>query len=329
MARMYLDSVKILQIENLSREKQKALLDYELRLAVETNKSNASVSRLLNDIYEHQDAIYKRKSKIELLALTDANDAQKVLLKEKQASEIENLKLENRFIILLVTIITLGLVAMLLYRQRKLRFEKQELQMQQRLLRSQMNPHFTFNTLAAIQNKFKTDKERASSYLLKFSRLLRVILENSMQNYVQLEKELESLRKYMDLQLFRFPDKFNYTLKLVNLEEDELIFIPPMLIQPFVENSIEHGFVGIYYQGEIKISLEKVGEFIKCTIEDNGTGISEKLNQNKKSTSIQLISEYIERATKSKIGVYNKDKTQDKTGVIISFLIPSKPTEND
>jgi len=329
LARIYLDSVKHSGVENLSRVKQKALLDYELRLAVETNKSSSSVSKLLNDIYNHQDEIYKQKTENELLALTDANEAQKVLLQEKQTSEIENLKLQNRSIILLVSIITLSLIASLLFRQRKLRFEKQELRMQQRLLRSQMNPHFTFNTLAAIQNKLKTDKEKASSYLLKFSRLLRVILENSMQNYTQLFKEIESLKKYMDLQLFRFPNKFNYTIDLVDLEEDDLIFIPPMLIQPFVENSIEHGFAGIEYQGSIKILLVKEGKFIKCIIEDNGQGISEKQINSKESASIQLISDYIERATKSKITVYNKDKTKDETGVVVSFLIPSKLTEND
>ena len=114
--------------------------------------------------------------------------------------------------------------------------------MQQRLLRSQMNPHFTFNTLYAIQNQIKKDPEGAKDYMLKFSRLLRLILENSMQNYVQLEKEIDSLKKYMDLQLLRFPSKFNYQITLKDIEEDDLIFIPPMLMQPFVENSIEHGF---------------------------------------------------------------------------------------
>lgn len=329
LARIYLDSVKGLGVENLFREEQKALLNYELRLAIETNKSTASITNLHNEIYEHQDEIYKRKSKNELLALTSANEAQKILLQEKQASEIKNLKLQNRSIVLVVSIVTLSAIAILFIRQRKLRFEKHELQMQQRLLRSQMNPHFTFNTLAAIQNKFKTDQEIASSYLIKFSRLLRVILENSMQNYVQLEKELDSLRKFMELQLFRFPDKFTYSIELINLEEDELIFIPPMLIQPFIENSIEHGFGGIDYQGAIKISLEKEGKFIKCVIEDNGTGFSEEQNDNKKSASIHLISEYIERATKTKITVYTKEQSIGETGIIVSFLIPSKLTEND
>ena len=129
--------------------------------------------------------------------------------------------------------------------------------MQQRLLRSQMNPHFTFNTLYAIQNKVKDDQKIASDYLLKFSRLLRLILENSMQDYVLFENEIDSLKKYMDLQLFRFPNKFTYEVIYKSLEEDEFIFIPPMLLQPFIENSIEHGFSDIDYTANFETFLDE------------------------------------------------------------------------
>ena len=77
-----------------------------------------------------------------------------------------------------------------------------------------------------------------------------------MSNYVQVENELEVLRKYLDLQLLRFPEKFSYNIILEDFEEDEMLFIPSMLIQPFIENSVEHGFFGIKYKGEINIKTK-------------------------------------------------------------------------
>ncbi|MBL4662687.1 MAG: histidine kinase, partial [Flavobacteriaceae bacterium] len=200
MARMYLDSTNQLGIKNMSRTKQKALLNYELRYAIETNKGGKIISKLMDNIYTHQDEIYVQRSKTELQELTKANDKEKLLLAEKQTAEIERIRLKTMSTIGLISAGLLGVIGVLFYQRRKLKFERKSLQNQQRLLRSQMNPHFTFNTLYAIQNEMKKDQKRASDYLLKFSRLLRLILENSTQNYVLLEKELDALRKYMDLQ---------------------------------------------------------------------------------------------------------------------------------
>ena len=201
--------------------------------------------------------------------------------------------------------------------------------MQQRLLRSQMNPHFTFNTLYAIQNLIKKDPEKSNKYLLKFSRLLRLILDNSISNYVQIDKEIESLRKYMDLQLLRFPDKFEYNFILNRMQEDDLFFIPPMLLQPFVENSIEHGFGGIDYLGIITIELTLENQFIQCNISDNGKGLPTQ-PRNKKSTSTLLISDFIEKSTKKKIEIISKKEIDpNQSRLITKFLIPYKLSKND
>ena len=109
-----------------------------------------------------------------------------------------------------------------------MRFEKQELQLHQRLLRTQMNPHFTFNTLYAIQTLIKKDPEKAITYQLKFSRLLRLVLENSTANFVQLDDELVAVEQYLELQLLRFPGKFEYEVLLEGIERNSLVFIPPM-----------------------------------------------------------------------------------------------------
>jgi LytS/YehU family sensor histidine kinase len=217
-----------------------------------------------------------------------------------------------------------------LYGRRKLKFEKQSLQLQQRLFRSQMNPHFTYNTLYAIQKEIKTDPKSAESYLLKFSRLLRLVLENSMSNYVLISKELEAIQKYLDLQLIHSPNKFSYEVNLVNMEEDELIFIPPMLLQPLIENSIEHGFTGIDYPGKLNLTLTLKDSFVHCSIDDNGKGLQKGNNSEKQSASTKLIQDFLKRSTKKGFSIFNKkDLDPEKSGILVEFLIPYKFTEND
>jgi LytS/YehU family sensor histidine kinase len=192
-----------------------------------------------------------------------------------------------------------------------------------------MNPHFTFNALYSIKNQIATDQKTATDYLLKFSRLLRLILENSIQNFVELQLELELLEKYLALQLFRFPDKFTYSIQLKNIDEDDLLFIPPMLFQPFIENSIEHGFHKIDYKGHINITLEKQDALLFCSIEDNGTGWSSK-SQHKKSSSVELISDFILKTTKKPVKLTNiSDTDPHKTGLRVELYVPFKFTEND
>lgn len=329
-SRIYLDSVRLLGIANLAKRKQKALLNYELRLAVETNKNSKELSTVLDEIYKQQDEAYKQKSQNELLELTKTNEKQKQLLKQNQAAEIENLKLQTRSIILIVSIILLTLIGFLFYGQRKLKFEKQSLQLQQRLFRSQMTPHFTYNTLYAIQKEIRKDPKSAENYLLKFSRLLRLVLENSMNNYVLLHKELEAIEKYLDLQLIHAPNKFSYEVILDGLEEDELVFIPPMLLQPIIENSIEHGFSGIDYPGKLILTLTLKDKFIHCSIDDNGKGLQKGTGSEKQSASTKLIQDFLKKSTKKGFSILNKqDQNSSETGILVQFLIPYKLTEND
>lgn len=329
-ARVYLDSVQNLGIQNLARDRQKALLNYELRLAIEGGSGSQKISSLMSQIYEYQDEVYEDKAEKELTALTKANEKEKVLLLEKQATEIKNIQLQNRSILLLISIALLSIIGFLFYQSRRLKFEKQSLQNQQRLLRSQMNPHFTFNTLYAIQNQIKKEPEKATNYLLKFSRLLRLFLENSMGDYIALEKEVESLKKYMDLQLLRTSNPFEYKFHYENMEEDELVFIPPMLLQPFVENSIEHGFSGIEHTGKITITLTLEDKFISCVIEDNGKGLSKKGHNGKQSASTQLISNFLKKSTKRDLEIIDKRTINpEESGLLIRFLIPFKFTEHD
>ena len=114
------------------------------------------------------------------------------------------------------------------------------------------------------------------------------------------------------------------------MEEDELLFIPPMLIQPYIENCIEHGFSGIDYQGQITILLSLQEKFITCVVEDNGKGIRSGSVSDSNATSTKLISEFILKTTKQEINVINKaDHSPGTHGLRVEFLIPFKLTEDD
>ncbi len=327
---IFLDSVQLTGYQNLDVNFIRSFFENKIKHATSIG-DDVIASNYLDSLYQFQENQSKLLYDDQLKSFNKANEIEKELSKTQQEQKLEDAKQKVRLIIGTALLFTLLLSALYFYRLRKNSFEKAGLQMQQRLLRAQMNPHFTFNILYSIQNRMKKDPLKASEYLMVFSRLLRLILENSMSNYVLLEKEMDSLKKYLDLQLLRFPGKFSYQFNYVNLSEEDIVFIPPMLIQPIIENSIEHGFKGIDYKGEIILTLtQKDNHFIECKIEDNGRGISSVDEGNKQSASTKLIGEFLERSTKRKISVKDKKHAFGKgSGVEVKFLMPFRMSEND
>jgi LytS/YehU family sensor histidine kinase len=152
------------------------------------------------------------------------------------------------------------------------------LELEQKLLRSQMNPHFIFNALGAIQSFIqKNEKDEATSYLSKFSRLIRLILENSRLNYVSLAKELKSLQDYLQLQQLLFDNKFDYNIDVDEKIDIENINIPPMLAQPFIENALKHGLANSDKKGMLNISFKLKDNLILFDVVDNGVGLQKAL----------------------------------------------------
>lgn len=199
------------------------------------------------------------------------------LLNQEKSLIESQLRVRNYVVALAVSlfVIALALGFAFFFRQRSKRatYEAQLLQMEDRLLRSQMEPHFIFNALSSLQALIVQKRtEESSEYLAKFARLLRLGLEHSRKKYVPLADEKEALTNYLDLQQLRFSDLFEYTFTDTT-NKRELILIPPLMLQPFVENAIYHGFQNIDYKGQLDISIELSEPFIKCTIRDNGTGI--------------------------------------------------------
>jgi len=154
-----------------------------------------------------------------------------------------------------------------------LEFEKQIFNVEQKALRLQMNPHFIFNSLNSIQSfVLVNDTDKAINYLAKFAQLMRLILANSREQYVSVAEELKSLSIYLEIEKLRFDDKFDFIINIDPAIDEEFVAIPPMIIQPYVENSILHGVMNKSSKGTIEVDLKLKDNAIYCTVTDNGIG---------------------------------------------------------
>jgi len=173
-------------------------------------------------------------------------------------------------------------------------------------LRAQMNPHFIFNCLNSINRYIvKSDQTTASLYLTKFAKLMRLILDNSNSKNVILTNELEALKLYIEMEALRFDKKFTYEIKVANNLGTDTVEVPPLIIQPYVENAIWHGLLHKENNGHLSIRVSMAGEsMLQCIIEDNGIGrekakeLKSKTATSRKSLGMQL--------TESRLGLLNK-----------------------
>jgi sensor histidine kinase YesM len=158
-------------------------------------------------------------------------------------------------------------------RQKTAELQQQTLELEMQALRAQMNPHFIFNSLNAI-NKFilQNDKLQASEYLTKFSRLVRLILENSKETSISLESELESLNLYLELESLRFKDRFRYKISVDEGLLESEVQVPPLIIQPFAENAIWHGLMHKPETGQLDIEISSEKDQLYIRITDDGIG---------------------------------------------------------
>jgi hypothetical protein len=170
----------------------------------------------------------------------------------------------------------------------KAKLQKHAADLEMQALRAQMNPHFIFNCLNAINHFIlKNETEIASDYLTRFARLIRMVLQSSSQKYIPLHDELETLKLYISMESVRFRNHFSYSLHCHPSVEIEMMQIPPMLLQPFVENAIWHGLMHRTEGGRLSIDIEEVGGLLQCTIQDNGIGRRRAAELKSKSASFK------------------------------------------
>jgi two-component system, LytTR family, sensor kinase len=239
---------------------------------------------------ENNEKILKAEFKYE----TELKETQiKSLAQQKQISELESTRKTTLIYSILGGILALSAIAYFSFTrfrtkkenellsnqlqeaERRIEIEEKATESELKALKSQMNPHFMFNALNGIQEQFMYgDKTVANEQMGNFTYLTRQILTVSGKKKINLSTEIEILTKYLELEKMRFAEGFNYAINLSKNIDEDYHQIPPMLIQPFVENSIKHGL--LHKQGDKKVSvyfdLDEKEENLICVVEDNGVG---------------------------------------------------------
>ena len=189
-------------------------------------------------------------------------------------------------------------------------------------LRAQMNPHFIFNCLNSINRYIvKSDQATASLYLTRFAKLIRLILDNSNSKTVTLANELEALRLYMEMESIRFEKQFDYVIQVDPEVHPDHIYVPPLIIQPYVENAIWHGLLHKETAGQLLIHLQRKAKgMLECIIEDNGVG--REMARELKSKSASGSKSLGMKLTESRLALLNKHSNWGASVEIEDLLSP-------
>ncbi|NOT76697.1 MAG: histidine kinase [Cyclobacteriaceae bacterium] len=260
-----------------------------------------------------------------------------VELKDKEINNltqrgiIQSLKLRqgNRLIAsLAIFMILAGGGVWLLLRQRALQQKQAMMEAEQRLNRARMNPHFFFNALTSLQqHAIKTnDGLTLATHISQFGNVMRKTLESTYQEYITIEEEIEYLQQYLQIQKNRTAESFDFTIDVAPSLEIHELLIPPMIIQPFIENSIEHGFTGTDIKGRLIVRFSEIADELCITVTDNGKGMESVVTDN---------NEHISRATgiiKDRLyllGIkvksnarFNISKNPEGRGVLVTIYLP-------
>jgi len=308
-----------------------------LRLKLEANRAIGETEKALyyyDEYSKMKDSLFnidreKQIEEIETKFQTVKKEKQIEILNQETEFQKQKLRSQNLLLIALAVIVLFFVVIGLLFiRQSKLKSMLVVEQNRQKLLRSQMNPHFIYNSLSAIQNFILSNNSMESvSYISEFSGLMRMVLENSRKDLITLKEDVDFVNYYLKLQKLRFTDKFNFIIEIDEKINTEIVKIPPMLTQPFIENAVEHGMRQIEKDGVIQVAykLDEIGLVI--TIIDNGKGISEETDGKHNSLATTITKERILNISrlqnlKIKMEITEAFPDNENKGVQVVFTIP-------
>ncbi len=255
-----------------------------LKLATEkgTNQLISDASLLLSQVYEKEKdsskafQYYKKYVLLKDSILSDKLKGQLYSFKRKTESERQEAKLHLLkwgFIALTVLAVFVILILVLRHKTEKLKLRQRSAELKMQALRAQMNPHFIFNCLSSINHFILNgDTDKASSYLTRFAKLIRLVLVNSEKKTISLEEELVMLKLYLDMEKLRFKDAFDYHIRYDAAIQPSMIEVPSFILQPFCENAIWHGLLHKEGKGELVIDLSMREDAMIATISDNGIG---------------------------------------------------------
>lgn len=262
---------------------------------------------VLDEMYNHEKTA--KIDELETKYQTEKKEQEIKALQQENELKNQTLLAQRRLILLIVVgVILLIIVGVSYYlwhndHQKNIRnqLKIKNLLTEQKLLRSQMNPHFIYNSLNSIQSFISSDDSyNAEKYLARFAKLMRGILENSRADYITLDKEIEVLQLYMELEQLRFNNRFTFSFDIHEKLETDFIAIPPMLIQPFIENAILHG-LKTKHDGHIHVIFKEDNNCLVCVVDDNGIGrkASAETQTTKKHQSLAttIVTERLETLT--------------------------------
>ncbi len=315
-----------------SGQKEKALKSYE------------EYVKILDELYRKKELAYSDVNSINKQLLENQGridflekdkelyDAELEILAQERQIQKDKLRYQWWSIFGLVVVIGLLVFAIFSMRQKSKIQQKHNMMLDLKALRTQMNPHFIFNALNSVNNFIaKNDELNANKYLVRFSKLMRSILDNSDLDFIPLSKEIELLELYLQLENMRFPDKFNFEFEVDKSIDIKQFEIPPMLIQPHIENAIWHGLRYKEQDGKLSVRLNQEGEYLKITVEDNGIGRTkskELKTDNQKATKSRGIKntekrmEILSKIYKQKIRIEISDVEADGSGTRVEIWIP-------
>ncbi len=298
--------------------------------------------RYLVQYHTIQDSLNALNTKARIASF-EIEQQQKQKENEIEQLQVQKTKQRNYYLIggAFLLLIVIGVIISIFYKRRRdkeqltTEFKKQLAQAETKALRAQMNPHFIFNSLNSI-NSFVMDQkhEIASDYLIKFSKLIRLILDNSRSETISIEKELETLKLYVLLEAARFDNKFKTAYHITEDVNTNSVMIPPLLLQPFVENAIWHGLMQKEGEGTITLEIKKENEeFLNISITDDGIGREKAAELKSKSAThkshgLKVTSQRIEmmnklNSTGAKVHIIDlKDEKGNATGTRVELVIP-------
>ncbi|WCM42660.1 histidine kinase [Flavobacterium sp. CBA20B-1] len=306
---------------------------------------NASIAKdsMRKHYYAYQEKI--QNTKLDELKIQYETEKKETAIKTLESTNASNQKIisQQKWILAASGLAFLLVVLFMFnyYRQRvlseknkQLVLENKKLHLEQKFRQMQLNPHFIFNAVSNLQGLISSGNKRiANEYLVAFSKLMRNVLEHNRLDFISLDQEIETVQNYLKLQQIRYDNKFEYTIE-TNQLDTQAIAVPPMLLQPFVENAIEHGFKNISYKGVITISFIENNNQLMILIKDNGKGMNNttEFNQHKKSLSKIIIQERIDilfnqKNKQSYIDIVSENQ-KDNTGILVKIAIPLLETES-
>lgn len=318
-----LGTKRLSELEQLKGNHDNALTYYKRAIELEKKISSTRNIRYANDVilrYENE------KINNEIENLRKDNEIVKLKLKKNRAT----------LLIIGISLVLLMVVLFVFYKQNQLTSDKKMLTLEQTMLRSQMNPHFLFNSLNSIKLYIiNNEKKNAVHYLNKFSKLVRKILEASSLREISLEDELETVSLYMHIENIRFSNKIDFTVDVDGDVDVNQVKIPSLILQPFLENALWHGLSSKKGIKKIHLHISKQDEeFIIIRITDNGIGraASEKIKEAKvlkrKSLGIDITKERLKNFSKDYLNSFKvefidlKDEGKKALGTEVILTIP-------